>query len=443
MAEPRRTDLSLRAERAVLAQVAVPRSPYDPEETLEELESLARAAGAVVLGQVRQKRQKPDPKRYLGKGKLEELQALCRMVEADVVICDDELSPAQVRTLEAELDVKVVDRSEVILDIFAAHARTVQAQLQVELAQLEYEFPRLKRMWTHLDRTAGGTVGGPVGGIGVRGPGERQLEVDRRLVQRRIQDLKRKLQTIEARRQTMVSGRTERFCSVALVGYTNAGKSSLMNALTGAGVSVADRLFETLDTRTRQWELPDGPPVLLSDTVGFVRKFPHHLAASFHATLAEAHEADLLLHVIDASRHDSEQEIQAVNLALKEVDCDRKPTLYVLNKVDLLDDLSELPLLRKLVGDVVCTSAVTGAGLEELRQRVICRFQAGEGEFRVLAAAGDGRLIAFLHENARVLEQAYGDATVELHVRMAPSLAGVVRSMGGRVEEEPVGPGVR
>ena len=443
MAEPKRTDLSLRAERAVLAQVVLPRSPYDADETLDELESLARTAGSVVLGQVRQKRDKPDPKRYLGKGKLEELDALCRAVDADVVIADDELSPGQVRTLEAHLDVKVVDRSEVILDIFAAHANTVQAKLQVELAQLEYEFPRLKRMWTHLDRTAGGTLGGPVGGgIGVRGPGERQLEVDRRLVQRRILDLKRRLATIEKRRQTMVDGRSERFCSVALVGYTNAGKSSLMNALTGAGVSVADRLFETLDTRTRQWDLPEAPPVLLSDTVGFVRKFPHHLAASFHATLAEAHQADLLLHVIDASRHDSEQEIQAVSLALKEVDCDQKPTLYVLNKVDLVDDFSELPLLRKLVGDVVCTSAATGAGLDELRLRVLHRFQAEESEFRVLAGAGDGRLIAFLHEKAHVLEQQYGDATVELHVRMAPALAGVIRSMGGSVEEEPVEPGV-
>jgi GTPase len=215
MAEPKRTDLSLRAERAVLAQVVVPRSPYDADETLEELENLARTAGALVLGQVRQKREKPDPKRYLGKGKLEELQTLCRAVDADVVITDDELSPAQVRTLEAALDLKVVDRSEVILDIFAAHANTVQARLQVELAQLQYEFPRLKRMWTHLDRTAGGTVGGPVGGgIGVRGPGERQLEVDRRLVQRHIQDLKRKLERrpgrLHQRRQVEPDERADR-----------------------------------------------------------------------------------------------------------------------------------------------------------------------------------------------------------------------------------------
>ena len=333
-----------------------------------------------MLGQVRQKREKPDAKRYLGKGKVEELQALCQAVDADVVITDDELSPAQVRTLEAALDIKVVDRSEVILDIFAAHANTVQAQLQVELAQLEYEFPRLKRMWTHLDRTAGGTVGGaPGGGIGVRGPGERQLEMDRRLVQRRIQDLKRKLETIDTRRQTMVSGRT---------------RALLLRRPGRLHQRRQEQPDERADRRRRLRGRPPlrdarhpHPPVgpagraarcCSSDTVGFVRKFPHHLAASFHATLAEAHEADLLLHVIDASCHESEQEIQAVNVALKEVDCDKKPTLYVLNKVDLVDDLSDLPLLRKLVGDVVCTSAVTGAGLDELRQRVACRLSAAE-----------------------------------------------------------------
>ena len=441
MAESKRDDMSLRAERAVLAQVILPRAPYDADETLDELENLARTAGAVVLGSVRQKRPKVDPKRYLGKGKVEELHALIAATGADVVIADDQLTPAQVRTLEAELDVKVVDRSEVILDIFAAHAATVQAQLQVELAQLQYQFPRLKRMWTHLDRTAGGTLGGPVGGgIGVRGPGERQLETDRRLVEGHILDLKHKLETIAARRHTMTTDRTERFYSVALVGYTNAGKSSLMNALTGAGVSVADRLFETLDTRTRQWKLPDGTELMLSDTVGFVRKFPPHLAASFHATLEEAHEADLLLHVIDASHHDSEQEVHAVNTALKEVGCDQKPTLFVLNKVDLVDDLSELPLVRKLMGDVVCTSAVTGAGLDELRQRVMCRFEDRQGEFLVHTGAGDGRLIAFLHENARVLDQTYVDANVEMRVRMDPALAGVIRNMGGRVEEVAAAP---
>ncbi|MCK4375737.1 MAG: GTPase HflX, partial [Candidatus Brocadiae bacterium] len=297
MADLRRTDLALRAERAVLVQVAPSWDRFEADLTFDELESLARTAGAVVVGRLKQLRNRRHPRHYLGKGKLEDLGGLCRHLEPDVVICDDELSPSQVKALEAALDVKVVDRSEVILDIFAAHARTKQAKLQVELAQLEYEFPRLKSMWTHLDRTAGGTLGGPVGGgIGVRGPGEKQLEVDRRLVQRRIHDLKKDLEKVQRRRHTTAEGRSGRFATVALVGYTNGGKSSLMNALTGADVAVRDSLFETLDTRVRRWELASGQAVLLSDTVGFVRKFPHHLAASFHATLEEAHEADLLLH---------------------------------------------------------------------------------------------------------------------------------------------------
>ncbi len=442
MAEPKRSDLRLRAERAVLVQVVTPRGNYNPDETFQELESLARTAGANVVGHLRQKRSKHDPTHYLGTGKVRELKALVASSEADVVICDDELNPAQVKRLESALDTKVVDRSEVILDIFAGHARTNQAKLQVELAQLEYEFPRLKRMWTHLDRTAGGTLGGPAGGgIGVRGPGERQLEVDRRLVQRRIYDLRRRLQKIEDRRRNTVEARSGQFRSVALVGYTNAGKSSLMNALTGSRVAVRDRLFETLDTRTREWELPDGPSVLLSDTVGFIRKFPHHLAASFHATLEEAHEADLLLHVIDASRHDSEQEIEAVNDALRQIDCDQKPTLYVLNKIDLLDDLSEVPLLRGLVGDVVCTSVETGRGVDELTRFVQQRFNADCSELRVSTGAGNGRLIAFLHENAQVLQQSVDDTTMQLRVRVAPAMVGVIRHMGGRVEALPAGTG--
>ncbi|MHC4787929.1 MAG: GTPase HflX, partial [Planctomycetota bacterium] len=363
MADLKRTGLGLRAERAVLVQVASNRDIYEADLTFEELESLARTAGAAVVSRLRQHRPRPEPRYYVGKGKLCELRNLCAAHEPDVVICDDELSPAQVRALESALDVKVVDRTEVILDIFAAHARTRQAKLQVELAQLEYEFPRLKRMWTHLDRTAGGTLGGPAGGgIGVRGPGEKQLEVDRRLVQRRIHDLKRELEAVQRRRHTAAQGRHERFSTAALVGYTNAGKSSLLNGLTGAGVSVRDRLFETLDTRTRRWELPDGREVLLSDTVGFVRKFPHHLAASFHATLEEAREADLLLHVLDASRHESEQEIRAVNSVLEEIDCLEKPTLYLLNKWDLVEDTSDVALVRKLGGEVICTSTATGEG---------------------------------------------------------------------------------
>jgi len=434
MADLRRTDLGLRAERAILAQVASPWERFEAEKTLEELDSLARTAGAVVLGRVRQLKSKPDPRHYLGKGKLSELQHLCRQLDPDVVICDDELRPGQVRALESALDVKVVDRSEVILHIFALHAHTRQAKLQVELAQLEYEFPRLKKMWSHLDRTAGGTLGGPVGGgIGVRGPGEKQLEVDRRLVEKRIHDLKKDLNTVQRQRHTTAQARHELFATVALVGYTNAGKSSLMNALTGAGVSVRDRLFETLDTRTRAWKLPNGREVLLSDTVGFVRKFPHHLAASFHATLEEAREADLLLHVVDASQHDSESEISAVNAVLEQIDCIHKPTIYLFNKVDLLCDASDVALMRRLADEVVCTSAVTGEGLAQLAARVGVLLDAGRAELLVQAEAGNGSLLAFVYRNGQVLDQHCRDETVELRVRMNPHFDKLIQRLGGTV----------
>lgn len=442
MAESKRTELGLKAERAILVQVVSRSDEFDADQTFEELESLARTAGAVVIGHLRQNRPRPHPRHYLGKGKLEELRQMCGREEPDVVICDDELSPSQVTALESALDTKVVDRSEVILDIFAAHARTKQARLQVELAQLEYEFPRLKRLWTHLDRTAGGTLGGPAGGgIGVRGPGEKQLEVDRRIVQRRIYDLKKKLAAVEKRRRTMAEGRNVRFVTVALVGYTNAGKSSLLNALTGARVSVRDRLFETLDTRTRRWADLDGPTgrdVLLSDTVGFIRKFPHHLAASFHATLEEVCEADLLLHVVDAAKRESEEEIRAVNKVLDEIGCEGKPTIYLLNKSDLVQDESDLPLLRKLLGDVICTSAATGRGLEELRRRIaelLDTPDGGQTEVCVRTGVGNGRLVAFLHDNGQVLDQRCDGESFELTVRINPDYVGVIRHMGGQVVE--------
>jgi GTP-binding protein HflX len=444
MADLKRTELELRAERAVLVQVASSRDRLEADVTFAELENLAHTAGARAVGQIRQLRNLPDRRFYVGKGKLEELRGLCQSSGADVVICDDELSPSQVRTLEEELDVKVVDRSEVILDIFAAHARTKQSQVQVELAQLEYEFPRLKRMWTHLDRTAGGTLGGPVGGgIGVRGPGEKQLEADRRIVQRRIHDLRQELEDMRRRRHVEAQSRNERFPSVALVGYTNAGKSSLMNALTDAGVRVRDRLFETLDTRTRVWNLPDGHKTVLSDTVGFIRKFPHHLADSFHATLEEASEADLLLHVVDASQPDCEREMEAVNSVLDEIGSLTKPTICVLNKMDAVREPSAVALLRRQVGELVCTSAVTGDGLDELARRVEGRLAAAEQEMFVAAAAGNGRLFAFLHTNGRVLDQRSDGDTLRLTVRMHPRYADAIRELGGKLAAPPAEAGAQ
>lgn len=438
MAELKRTDIGLRAERAVLVQVASSRDRFEADVTFAELESLARTAGARVVAQVRQLRNLPDRRHYVGRGKLAELQAICAANKADVVVCDDELSPGQVKTLEETLDLKVVDRSELILDIFATHARTHQARLQVELAQLEYEFPRLKRMWTHLDRTAGGTLGGPAGGgIGVRGPGEKQLEMDRRIVQKRIHDLKAQLEKIGRRRHVEAQGRHERFPAVALVGYTNAGKSTLMNALTDAEVAVRDRLFETLDTRTRLWELPGGHKVVLSDTVGFIRKFPHNLAASFHATLEEACEADLLLHVVDASQRECEREVEAVNEVLKEIGCLDRPTICVLNKMDCVRDGSVVALLRRRMGELVCTSAAGGEGLDELARQVERHVAAAEREVCIRADAGNGRLFSFLHDKGQVLQQHAEGATLELRARIHPRYADIIRSLGGRVTAVP------
>ncbi|MFW6457447.1 MAG: GTPase HflX, partial [Planctomycetota bacterium] len=303
-------------------------------------------------------------------------------------------------------------------------------KLQVELAQLEYAFPRLKKMWTHLDRLAGGTIGG---GIGVRGPGEKQLEVDRRLVQKRISDLKDELQTIEDRHQQEAHDRADRFTTIALVGYTNAGKSTLMNRLTHAGVSTEDQLFETLDTRTREWELPDGRSVMLSDTVGFIRKLPHHLVSSFRATLEEARTADLLLHVCDASAPTAEAQIDSVHEVLEDIGCGDLPTWLVLNKTDRLDDSSRLPLLRQKADKSICISALKGEGCDGLSAQVEDFLDQSHVEIEVETGVGNGRLFSFLYENGVVLDREYYDGNAHLHVKIPENLTGIIKSMGGRM----------
>src|SRR5438067_3310983 len=347
--------MSVRKERAVLVTVALPHRPWVGTDPLDELTGLATTAGAVIVGGLLQRRQQIHHATYVGKGKVQELTDLVQATDADVVIFDNELTPAQVRNLEKATGVKVLDRSELILDIFASRARTHEARLAVELAQLEYSLPRLKQMWTHLSRQKGG-------GIGLRGPGETQLEVDRRLVGNRIRDLKGRLAEVQARKQREVRTRREEH-TVSLVGYTNAGKSTLLNALTGAGVVARDQLFSTLDTRTRQWAIKDWGRVLLSDTVGFIRDLPHHLIASFKATLEEARQARLLLHVVDASSPVAEEQVTAVNAVLKELGCDAKPTLLVLNKADKVPDRSYLDVLMSHHPKAVAVSAATGQGL--------------------------------------------------------------------------------
>ncbi len=324
----------------------------DGWDNLAELTALAESAGAVVVDRFQQRIRTINPSTDIGKGKADQLAGRVRQHDADVIIFDNDLSPAQIRELETVTQTKVLDRSELILDIFATRAQTKQAKLQVELAQLQYTYPRLTRMWSHLDTVTGaggGNAAGAVGAIGVRGPGEQQLEIDRRLVSRRITELRRELEGIDLRRLREIKGRKD-FFQVCIVGYTNAGKSTLLNALTEAGTFVEDRLFATLDTKTRKWMPARGVEVLLSDTVGFVRNLPHQLVASFKATLEEAVYADLLLHVIDVSSPDVVDQIESVEAVLAEIGCAEKPMLEVFNKADAITDVGPLEMLQTCTG---------------------------------------------------------------------------------------------
>jgi GTP-binding protein HflX len=403
--EVTRDQLTVHRERAFLVSVALPSRPWIGSDPLEELDGLATTAGAIVVGGLVQRRQNIIPATYIGKGKLAELQEQVKATDADVVIFDNDLSPGQVRNLEKATEIKVLDRSELILDIFATRARTAEARLQVELAQLEYAMPRLRKMWSHLSRYTGG--------IGLRGPGETQLEEDRRLVDQRIRDLRHRLGEVQARKQREVRSRQEEL-TVSLVGYTNAGKSTLMNALTGAGVYVEDKLFSTLDTRTRQWHLKDWGRVLLSDTVGFIRELPHHLIASFKATLEETRQARLLLHVVDASSPTAEEQIAAVKQVLKELGCADKPSLLVLNKVDRLADRSFLDVLMKRYPRAVPISALSEQGLDTLRDAVIGALSADFAQAEIETNAGNGKVLAYLGAHAEIHGQAYEDNRVRI-----------------------------
>jgi len=416
-----RTELSVHRERAVLVGVILPNSFVDPHEPLAELASLARTAGAVVVDEVVQRRGRVDPAHYVGRGKAEEIGRRAEAHEADVVIFDNDLSPAQIRDIEQLTQRKVVDRSELILDIFATRAQTREARLQVELAQLEYTAPRLRGMWKHLERIAGaggGTGAGVVGGIGTRGPGERQIEIDRRLVGKRITQLKRELSRIDRRRVREVRARSDQF-TVSLVGYTNAGKSTLMNALTDAGVKVEDKLFATLDTTTRRWHLGDGQVALLSDTVGFVRDLPHHLVASFRATLEEAIHADLLLHVVDASSPQVETEVRAAQNVLADLGLAETPTLLLLNKIDAADDEALVQVLEKDTAASLRISARTGAGLDELVESVRGQMSCDNVRVAIEVDAADGRTLSLLDRCGRIHRREYRDRAARLDVSIS------------------------
>ncbi len=416
-----REHLTVGQERALLVGVITNgRKIYD--DPLAELAELARSAGALVVGRAIQRRKAFDPASCVGKGKLEEIRQKCDAAEADVIIFDNDLSPSQIREIEKATNRKVLDRSELILDIFASRARTAEARLQVEMAQLEYTAPRLRGMWTHLERIAGaggGTGVGAVGGIGTRGPGERQIEIDRRLVERRISALKDKLREIDARRIREVRAR-ERFFTVSLVGYTNAGKSTLMNALTGAGTVANDRLFETLDTLTRKWDLGSGRSVLLSDTVGFLRDLPHHLVASFRATLEEAIHADLLLHVVDVANPEAEKQIDAVNDVLKQLGAHENPTILLLNKYDALFDEMDARPLREKYPDALPVSAKNRMGIEHLVDLVDNAFRGHQQPMRLSIPAQDGKAINFLQRFAEIVEHTYEDGRAIVDVQISP-----------------------
>ncbi|MEL6345460.1 MAG: GTPase HflX, partial [Myxococcota bacterium] len=397
-------------DRAILVGLYTTQSDRDPDASLDELESLVIAAQGTPLARIIQRRgfDRPtiDPATYIGRGKVEDIKFAVVDHDANLVVFDNELSPAQIRELESRVGCRVIDRSELILDIFAARARTRAARLQVELAQLEYTAPRLRGMWSHLERQQGGG-GAASGGIGTRGPGEQQIEIDRRIVQQRITRLKNELNQVLERREREVISRNERVWTIGLVGYTNAGKSTLLNTLTNAQAFAADLLFATLDTVSRRWAVRPGVDIPLSDTVGFVRDLPHHLVASFRSTLAEALHADLLLHVVDVSHPEAADQIAAVKTVLSELGVDEERVLGVLNKIDALDDPEKLSELRGLFQETVAISAQTGEGLEALADRVVARRSADWAELDVLVPHDKSRLSALVHEHGQVLSESW------------------------------------
>ncbi len=396
------------------------------QEHLDELARLADTAGAEVVGQLTQQLESPHPGTLIGEGKVEELAAQVGASGASLVIFDDELSPMQGANLERELKVRVMDRAEVILDIFSTRARSHEAKLQVELAQLEYLLPRLRRMWTHLSRIRGG--------IGLRGPGETQLETDRRMIRHKIQWLKGKLRDVERHRETIRAGRAP-MLSVSLVGYTNAGKSSVLRGLSGQHeIVVEDRLFATLDTLTREVDLGEGYRARVTDTVGFIRKLPHHLVASFRATLEEARSADVLLHVVDASHPGWEEQMQVVEEVLAELGLQDRPVLPVFNKVDRLDDAVEFGRrVTAMYPGAVLTSTMRTDGLNGLRVALREREQLVRPAVWLHLPLTAGAQVASLYRLGEVVERRDSEGGFELLVRLPPTEVDRLRREGVEV----------
>jgi GTP-binding protein HflX len=391
----------LRLERVVLVGVWTEGSVTDAENSLTELAALAETAGSEVLEGLIQRRSRPDPATYVGSGKVDELRDVVLATGADTVICDGELSPSQLRNLEQRVKVKVVDRTALILDIFAQHAKSKEGKAQVELAQLEYLVPRLRGWGESLSRQGGGAGGGAGGGVGTRGPGETKLETDRRRIRTRIAKLKREIKAMRTVRVTKRARRTRnQIPAVAIAGYTNAGKSSLLNRLTEAGVLVENALFATLDPTTRHAQALDGREYTLSDTVGFVRHLPHQIVEAFRSTLEEVAEADLVVHVVDGAHVDPEGQVRAVREVLAEVGADRLPELLVINKADAADE-ETLLRLKRAWPEAVLVSARTGRGIDDLRAAVEQRLPRPAVELRVLVPYDRGELVARVHRRGR------------------------------------------
>jgi GTP-binding protein HflX len=456
-----RSSINVQSERVVLAAVRLPDSAYDRTNPFGELRALAEQAGSIVVGELTQNLDRPVSGSFMGTGKIQELKALAEELRADAVIFDHDLSPKQIANIEEVVGKKVIDRSELILDIFAGRASTNEAKLQVELAQLEYTYPRLRAMWDHLERIVG--VGG-IGGVGTRGPGEQQLEIDRRLVQARRDDLTKQLREIQARKRREVFARRQEHFTVGLVGYTNAGKSTLFNALTAGGAYADDRLFATLMTRTREWVIEGAMKAMLSDTVGFVRELPHNLIASFKATLEEATHADVLLIVLDVSDPAADMQYRTVNDTLdelfKEVASSRydedqgwKPPerVLLLNKADRLKDNSELLVWQqKVPGSIpVCALLPASGRVEDMLgraavlERVKALMQGEVKELVITVPLSQGRAIHFLETHSKVIERTYEGQEVAIRTLIGARQAERLKASGAKVRIAGEKPAVR
>jgi GTP-binding protein HflX len=420
----------LRLERVILVGVWTGGTVEDAENSMAELALLAETAGSEVLDALYQRRDSPDPATFIGRGKVEGLAEIVHATGADTVICDGELAPSQLRNLEDRVKVKVVDRTALILDIFAQHAKSREGQAQVELAQLSYMKQRLRGWGGNLSRQAGGRVGSQGGGIGGRGPGETKIETDRRRINTKIAKLRRDLVQMKTTRDTKKgSRRRNEIPSVAIAGYTNAGKSSLLNKLTDAGVLVEDSLFATLDPTTRRTETGDGREYTMSDTVGFVRHLPHQLIEAFRSTLEEVADSDLIVHVVDGSHPDPEGQLVAVREVLAEIGADKVPELVVINKADVADDLV-LARLRQREPHSVVVSARTGEGIEEARAAIEADLPRPAVEVSALLPYDRGDLLSRVHDHGEVISLEHtGDGTL-LKARVGDSLAGELAPFG-------------